>query len=379
MFAIAALWYFVIPIVGAFAVRRTWRVFRTRFDELRLAPILDYRSACALDAQGSVFRFFGGFESTGGQTLWIRSGSMTIPVELTGAKVFLLPMEEKNRIGEAESVPRTIKWDQVSELSEGARIFVGGTARLRDGRPRFESTKEDPLLVILYDGHERSLLMRAVSAGRQKNEYWNPVTPYSLALGIFSELLMALSFANRPAFSAAFSAALTAAFGPLIPFLPPGVLLTAFASGVWRRGRAYRALRDLIKLPLRHLPSGTGETVLPDGSRYGVRRLEEERFAACIDGIPKLPPEAEHTSARETWYCYGALPEGNREEVPPVSEPDDPSAVFAAVPGDPERLSRQYSAQARLFELASAAAFTGGLIVNAALAYSLTGFVRNVF
>jgi hypothetical protein len=304
---------------------------------------------------------------------------MTVPVDLTGAKVFLLPLDGKIRVGESESVPRPIKWKQVSELSEGARIFVGGTARLSDGRARFESVGEHPLLVILYDGHERSLLMRAVGAGRQKNEYWNPATPYSIALGVFSGLLMALSFANRPAFSAAFSAALTVAFGPLVPFFPPGVLLTVFASGLWRRGRAYRALRDLIKLPLRHLPSGSDETTLPDGSRYGVRRLEEERFAAFGDRIPRLPPEAEHTSARERWYCYGTLPENADETEFPVLEPADPSAVYAAVPDDPERLSRYYSGRARLLELGSAAAFAGGLILNAGLAYALMGFVRNAF
>lgn len=377
--AVAALWFFIVPIIGAFAVRRTWRLFRSRFDELRLAPILDYRSACGLDADGAVFRFFGGFESTGGQTLWIRSESMTIPVELTGAKIFLLPIEESEKINERESVPRPIKWKQVSEVSEGARIFVGGRANARDGRARFESGKNDPLLVILYDGQERSLLMRAVRAGRQKNEYWNSITPYSLALGIFSELLMALSYANRPAFSAAFSAALTAAFGPLIPFLPPGVLLSALASTMWGRGRAYRALRDLVKLPLRHLPPGTSETVLPDGSSYGVVRLNEEQFAGCSDLIPKLPPEAEHSSARETWHCYGALVQGEEGKGLPVSEPDDPSAVFAAVADAPEQLSRYYSLRARILEMESAAAFTGGLLMNAAVAYALISLIKNTF
>jgi hypothetical protein len=305
------------------------------------------------------------------QTIWIRGNGLTIPVDLSGAKMFLLPIEDEEGIGAEEGVPRPIKWKQVSELSEGAHIFVGGRAISRAGRPRFESSKDEPLLVILYDGSERSLLMRAVRAGRQKNEYWNTLTPYSIAIGVFSQLLMALSFVNRPAFSAAFSAALTGAFGPLLALLPPGVLLTVLSRSFWRRGRMYRALRDLARLPLRHLPSGTTETILPDGSTYGVIRLDDEKFTALPSRMPRLPPETANTSSREGWYCYGTQGKDGL-----VSEPTDPSAVYAAVPDDPERLARRYSIEARIMELGATASLTGGLLLNAAITYSLIAFVR---
>jgi hypothetical protein len=369
-----------VPIVGAFVVRRRWRLFRARFDDLRLSPILDYGRACGLGGDGGIFRFFGEFESINGKILWAKGGGLTIPIDLSGAKVFLLPSEEEVDLNGTENEPRPIKWDQISEFSEGARIFVGGKASPLNGRPQFASSKEDPLLIILYDGQDRSLLMRAVRAGRKKNEYWNPATPYSFAFGIFAEVLMALSFANRPAFSVSFAAALTFAFIPLIPFLPPGVLLTAWSRSLWRRGRAYRALRDLVKLPLRHLMPGMTETRLPDGARYGRLLLDEEQLAKAAAWIPKFPPNALHTSSREFWHCYGAIAEkGGTSEGYTVSEPADPSAVFAAVASDPLTLARGYSWRARFSEIESTAAFACGFAMNAVIFYALLGMVMNAF
>jgi len=363
-----------MPIIGAFAVRRTWRLFRKRFDELRLSPILDYRKASLLDETGSDFRFFGGFESISDETLWIRSDAFTVPVDLSAAKVFMLPIEGNDTLSKEEGVPRTIRWKQVSAVSEGARIFVGGRARNKKGRVCFESRREAPLIVILYDGQERSLLLRAVRAGRQKNEYWNPVTPYSIALGIFAQLLMALSFANRPAFSSAFIASITGAFAPLLPILPPGLLLTALSRSAWRRGRSYRALRDLVRLPLKHLGEGATKTMLPDGSTYGLVRMNDERFAS-IASIPTLPPEATHTSDREEWYCYGVLREDDDGKLT-VTEPNDPSAIFAAAADEPERLAARYSRRARLLEISASAALFSGVLLNMTLAYLLIDFVR---
>lgn len=329
--------------------------------------MLDYRAAESIGSDGRDHRFFGGFESVAGQMLWMRGETLTISADLTDARLFLLPAESEADSAEDGGMPRPIKWSQVAALSEGAKIFVGGKVRCVDGRARFQADRRSPLLVILYDGSERSLLMRAVRAGRQKNEYWNPATPFALAIGVFSQLMMALSYVNRPALSAAFTAALTGAFGPLMPFLPPGLLLTALSRGAWRRGRAYRALRDLARLPLLHLRGGQGETILPDGSRYALRRMDEARFSSEGSAVPRLPAEAAHDSGREEWFCYGR-PSDDGERI---EEPRDPSALFAALPAAPEALAAEYSVRARFLEIAAGAALAAGTAINAMLAYLL--------
>ena len=388
---LAIFWYALVPIMGAFAVRRVWREMRRRFDVLRVVPVLNYATAQGLDGTGADFRFFGGFESVvDDKILWVRNAGLTIPVELSGARVYLLPAAgqvdsadptRKESAGPDEE-PRQIRWKQVAALSEGAKVFIGGRALKREGRACFESLPEEPLLIILYDGSERSMLSRTVRAGRKKNEYWNVLTPYSLAAGIFSELVVAFSLASRPAFGAAFSLALAAAFGPLFPLLPPGLGFTAVFRSLWRRGRACRATRDLVRLPLCHLEGGQSVTILPDGSRYGRLLMSEERRRAGASHVPIVPAEAEteadaHPEAspkKLEWWCYGAV--AGEGEATTVSEPQDPSAAFAAIPGNPELVAREYISQARLFEISAIAALLTGICLNAALAYYLISYLR---
>ena len=385
--ALAILWYALVPVVGAFAVRRLWREMRRRFNALRVVPVLNYATAQGLDEYGSDFRFFGGFESVvDDKVLWVRNAGLTIPVELSGARVYLLPAAGPVESGDAtgkesagpDEEPRQIRWKQVASLSEGAKVFVGGRALKRNGRACFESLPEEPLLIILYDGNERSMLSRTVRAGRKKNEYWNALTPYSLAAGIFSELVIAFGFASRPAFGAALSIALAAAFGPLLPLLPPGLGFTAVFRSLWRRGRAARATRDLVRLPLCHLRGNQKETVLPDGSRYGYLPMNGERRRTDASHVPIVPAEAETLtssgSGKLEWRCYGVL--AGMGEATTVSEPQDPSAAFAAIPGDPELVAREYIVQARLFEISAIAALLTGICLNAALAYYLISYLR---
>lgn len=381
--ALALFWYAIVPIAGAFVVRRSWRLFRRRFDDLRLAPILDYRASRELSGEGADFRFFGGFESvTDNKTLWVRSDNLTVPIELSDAQIYLLPAaEERAESGSYDldgGQPERIQWERVAALSEGAKVFIGGRARPEAGRVHFRSTDSQPLLVILYDGDERSMLERTVRAGRHRNEYWNPATPYALALGVFAELLVGLWFSPRPAFRPAAAAAFAAAFGPLLPILPPGLLLTSLYGRFWRSARAFRAFRDLVLLPTRHLGEGITETVLGDGERYGrvilqdgSRRLQEAK-------IPVLPPGTE-VGDEGPWVCYGALttvePELARgPQLPTV--PRDPAALFAAMPGNPADLSRGFRIRARVLEIAAAAALITAVGINAILTYTFIRLFR---
>jgi hypothetical protein len=64
----AILWYGLLPMAGALLKRYKWYMFRKRFDELRLSPLLDY-SRYSQVKETKAFRFVGGFESvTDGHT-----------------------------------------------------------------------------------------------------------------------------------------------------------------------------------------------------------------------------------------------------------------------------------------------------------------------
>ncbi|MDR3303501.1 MAG: hypothetical protein LBS86_03730, partial [Treponema sp.] len=304
----AVFWYGLVPVIGAFITRASWRRFRRRFDALRLCPMLDYatyeRYSRELSPEGGRFRFIGGFESiTSNQasrtapTLWIRAHNLTIPVGLLNARIYLLPLtEQEGREDQSTLIPQRIRWDRVSTLTEGARVFVGGMLALRDDRLMFVATRENPLILIFYDGDDRSLTIRAIRAGRHKNEYWNRVTPYAFILGVFTQLIIALSFLARPAFRFTAVAACIALFIPLFPVVPPGVLFTVVYQRLWRRARRFRAYRDIARLPLKYCANR-----LPDGERYGAS--SPTALPDDAEGhIPILIPASRRK--KDGWYIF---------------------------------------------------------------------------
>ncbi|AEF86834.1 hypothetical protein TREPR_3561 [Treponema primitia ZAS-2] len=377
-------------MAGAFLMRRSWRLFRSRFDKLCLEPILDYAACQKTPLEGAQYRFTGGFESlTDGKTLWIRSETLTIPVVLAGAHTYLLPMPEGGEtlgsFDPGEEAPERIRWDRISTLTGGAKVFVGGLLCHVEDRWTFVSTKESPLLVIFYDGPDHTMATRAIRAGRHRNEYWNRLTPYGFMFNAFFQILIALSFLSRPAFRLTALCAFIALFAPIFPLLPPGVLLTVVYRRLWWRARIFRAYRDLARLPLKYLSMGKkliGESFsrqgrLPDGEVYGAvwrKELPGDAVPGLIPGdtlekipkdIPLIIPE-QHFHKGEGWYIFGVMPEeAEGLETPLPVQPRDPFAAYGAIPGEPEGLAERYTRSAYILEI------TGGLILLVGIGLNL--------
>jgi hypothetical protein len=377
--ALALFWYGLIPVLGAFVNRHGWRVFRRSFDDFRLRPFLDY--AAYRRGEGGSYRFIGGFESvTGGHTLWIRNDELTIPVSLSGAHTYVLPTPENNEapwsFDPGKEAPARIHWDRVTALTEGAKVFVGGLLLLRDDRLTCVSRRDNPLLVIFYDGSDRSLTARTIRAGRHGNEYWNILTPYAFILGAFSQIVIALNFLQRPAFRFTVLVSLVAVFIPLLPLVPPGFILTVLYRRLWWQARVFRAYRDLVRLPLKDLPPDMKSSRLPDGELYGVRRYEtlppglekaiEKREISLL-----IPGKA--ADKFQGWYVFGAFPEGGKEgggkgepglHEQGLCEPRDPFATYGVIPGNPEELARSFTVRAYVLEIISWILLLMGLSLN---------------
>ena len=361
------IWYGIIPLTGTVFKRYTWRLFRRRFDELRLRPILDYGIYRRLDSDGTTFRFTGGVESvTDRQTLWIQGENLTIPVSLAGAKIFLLPMQKGNDTPDVfdpgEEELEQLKWDKISALTEGARVYVGGAMIKQDERWIFIATRETPLLIIFYDGPDYSLTPRTIQKGRQRNEYWNLITPYSLAIGALSQILIALGYLNRPTFRLTVITSIIALFIPLFPLIPPGILFTTIHRRLALQARIYRAYRDLMRLPLRYLiqqDSLQQSAALPDGEKYGM--VHAESFAGEIEkgNIPLLIPG--YSKKQNTgWYVFVAVHAGS--EIP--VQPADPFATYGALPGEPQALSKRYAKMAYVIEVIAWLMLFAGIGIN---------------
>jgi hypothetical protein len=245
---IVIFWYALVPITGGFLNRYKWKRFRNRFNILRLSPLLNYSQYRKLNGDGGIFRFSGGIESiTDGHTLWVKGDDLTIPVSIVKTKCFLLPIHDGEGFPEA---PQEIRWNRVSTITEGAKVFIAGNIKTHDDRLSFVSTKEQPLMVIFYDCADTELAQAIIRAARTRNEYWNSITPVSIAIGALTLIYIAAAYLGRPAFRLTVICALSAVFIPVLPVFPPGILFTYFYRRLSWNSRKLRADYDLARYGL---------------------------------------------------------------------------------------------------------------------------------
>jgi hypothetical protein len=384
---LSLLCYLIIPGIGAFWVRHRWRHFRKElikgslFKHAGYADIKKSEKSTKKEVLGS-YKFFGTLEAIEeDHTIWLRNGTLTIPVNMEGSKVYLLPSENEEREGIEES-PKIVRWERISSLTEGTKVFVSGILFADAGRYFFKTAKNHELLVIMYDGEDRSLLRRSIQYGRQMNEYWNQFTPAALGVGFLSLIILASVLMKSAVYRFGSLLALTSGLIPLLPFIPPGVLFFWTYRRFWRRGRNYRAKRDLVRLPMRFYDGNieTGKSVpLPDGQAYRADLLDfgkkEGEYHKYINECIFFDCKQLESGCKETEYIVFGQ-ESDAGDPNQLTLPDDPMADFIILPDYPDKLSHQFEARAKIYELLAGFFFAAGLTMNFFLtAYLLITFI----
>ncbi len=376
---IASAGYLLFPLLGAFRVRRQWRVFREALYASMDYPLLSYRIVRERD-RNSRFRFFGRIEAgRGDNRIWITNGKLSVQVDLAGISVYTLSAgsepgaeyvkgirAEQDEIVFSDIPPAYTPSRQITSFPLGTELFVAGNLIYENDRPVFQAEESRELLVLIYDGDPHMLLRRAVWAGRQRNEYLNQFTPLSLTLASFTLFILAYIFLRTPRYLFFAHLALTMSLLPAAPFIPPGLLFFSLYRRIWRAGRYLRAERDLLMLPVRRFFSetmirGGGKTRLPDGSEYRVESCDNLKSAgeACPGSTVRTtrlikPPEL--GTRRFLTFC------GNSA---------DPFAESLLIPGNPGDLSRRCAAGARLREIAAAWLFVTALLSSGGAVFIL--------
>jgi hypothetical protein len=361
---IVAVFYGFVPIMGAFFSRYKWVLFRRRFEQLRLSPLLDYRHYRQKEKEnaekmqsGNVFRFTGEIESiTDGHTLWVRGNDLTIPVSLAKTKCYLLPIHEGEGIPEA---PEQIRWNRVSTLTERAKVFIGGQLKMHNNRLNFSSTKEKPLMVIFYNCPDAALTGGIIRAARTRNEYWNTITPISLVIGALALLYIAVSFLNRPAFRLNVIISLVAVFIPILPMFPPGFLLTVLYRRMTWHARRFRAFWDIVRLPMRYMLNGKDTYNLTTGETYGFVKTGSIP-GETEEKIPFLLPEYGKHEKKNQWRLYGVID----KTAPLPLKSKDPFVSYGLLPDSPQRLARYYAIKAYTTEALAWLILLSGIAIN---------------
>ena len=411
---IATLFYAAFPAIGAFLVRGQWRTFRKIVTAASRYPTAT-PSVIGREHTAPVgtFRFFGTLEAIqGDDRIWITNGRFSVAADLRGVRVYVIPEGEEDgrkspedvgaesaedRGAESSGELRSVPWSRIFSLPEGTPIFVGGALFAEEGRGVFRNNRRPPLLVVIHDCPRESIVNRAIGSGRQRNEYMNPFTLPSVAIGALSLIVLAFSLLSAPALRIIALVAMTAGLAPISPFLPPGFPLYFAYRSNWKKARLMRAQRDIVRLPLRYFPSapfsarGRRATLLPDMEPYLMVRGTLEGDGSAVmrseGALIPLPPDIARLQldlpaskrGRRQWQTNGECVAfaAYREDGESIrlQKPDDPMAEQVLVPGDPETISRLSERTARRYTLISGVFISLGLLVNVPLLFLVLSLV----
>lgn len=352
---IPILFYLTIPAAGAFFVRKIWRRFRENMVASSFFPICGYDDIIALKREG-YYRLFGEIEAVQSQRLlWVKNSEITMTVKMEYCNIYMIPSEKKMN----SQMPIKLPWSRVFSIAEGTAIFVSGDVRLEDGRAVFSGRKKDPLTVIIYDGEQRSLLERSISCGRQKNEYWNFMTPWSIAVGGILSLILLDMMIKASVSSTILLLGIIVSSLPLIPFLPPGLVFFILYSNFWKKGRLCRADRDLISLPLRF-----EDRNIKDSDYYHMRFSSGQPLFPLTSGYRSRNIHFYKENRKSLWNnsAFGRVVV--REDGKWLCEPEDPMKMYLVIYDHPRTLINQSTKKALVYELLSLLCIFSAAVVN---------------
>ncbi len=184
--SIAVLFYAVVPAFGAFIARGQWRRFRKTVTAVSHYPtaapgVLGREHA----APAGYYRFFGTLEAIqGDDRIWLTNGRFSVAADLRNVRVYLIPEAEPGE--PVAPALGSVPWSRIFSLPEGTPVFVGGALFSEEGRGVFRDNGRTRLLVVIHDCPKENVVLRAISGGRQRNEYMNSFTLPSVAIGSLS-------------------------------------------------------------------------------------------------------------------------------------------------------------------------------------------------
>ena len=209
--------------------------------------------------ESGLFRFKGRLEAIEGDDIvWIKGPGGSVCADMRDAVVYNMTDPGSNDQIYSSLYPYPLprislspmRWNEVFSLTEGTKVYLFGELGVERGRYVLGSSRQMTLTVIIYNEDPFTLIPRAVWSGRQSNEYWNALTPWSLLIGVLLLLIStAWLFQNAADYRLPFLGLLLALM-PMVLFLPPGFFLFHLYKRFWDRGRKARAERDLMQLPM---------------------------------------------------------------------------------------------------------------------------------
>lgn len=277
----ATVGYVAIPLIGAAAVRHAWRAFRARVTAAAALPDVEEVDSGACRVVGRVNAV------QGDDTLWVGTERGQVAVHLGSMPIHLVRTIPPGARRPDPVPPRVTRWRNLAAIAEGTSILVLGSVTLRSRVRHVDPTGVPQRLVVIYDGPSEDLIATALWMGRSRSEYWNSVTPLSLAITVIFLAWLAVASFSETRFGAL--VALVGALLPVTPIVPPAVVATYVYRRLWRRGRRLGAIRDVLRMPDRLNGTGHGVVLDPFGAQVGDRGGTSLIDVTDVPGRPGAP------------------------------------------------------------------------------------------
>jgi len=343
----ALIFFLIVPGVGALIVQSNWRKFRINMLNATNYPYLEY-SDIKNENNGVNFRFFGSLEAIEDKNkIWLKGDNLSIAADLENVYVYMLPSLMTDE--EAQRVP----WKRISSLVAGTQILISGPLTVENNRSIFKNSSSNALLIVIFDGEKETLLKRAISGGRKRNEYWNQFTLISLITGSFSLFSLSYFFFRSPLLEIPALISLCLSFYPIAILMPPGVIFFFLYQYFWKIARHLRIDRDLFRIPLFHFrnndeTSKKKEALLSNGEKYvmlNVNNLEVSNHLEENTSVETRQCSTVKREAENNMFIFGSY----SPEADLIVSPKDRMMEFVMIPGDPEKISKKCQKKSIIF------------------------------
>jgi len=363
---ITLLFYGIIPLVGAFFVRSRWRQFRKLIMKASLLPLLSYKAVHGSEESG-LYRMFGSLQAIQDDNIiWIANEDVSVSLDISDLPIYILPSftKDDNQLKTnmfPDESPKRKYWSSIFSLPEKTSFFVSGELVNENGRSKFKNSKDNNLMVIIYDCDKADFYSHSILSGRQRNEYWNVLTPGTLTAGSFSLFIYFYLLIQIPYMHFVAVTALSFSLVPVLPFLPPGLVFYYIYRHFWKKARILRAERDLLKLPLNFF-DGKGEISkiksvdLSGGGNYrcDISNNSNNALSMFEKYVLRTSSLKRYRSIKDEYYIFSS------DKI----ERDDPMAETLVIQGNPNILTCESTKMAQRYEFVAVFSFGIGFITN---------------
>ncbi len=231
---VSLFFFIIVPLFFKMKNQRINSFYIDKIINSSDSEILEYKNSCDVKNFDKCYRFYGRVEGFyDDNTLWVKSDSLTVKVNMLSSNILVLPEKIKSNIDKSYLKNqggqfRFEKWENTHLISSGVKFCIIGQPYLENGEIVFDCSNRDSI-IILYGGDKDKVELQAIEQVRDKFFFNSGPFLFMLFFGLIFDAFLYVLFFRFKIGSIWGLYSLLLIFWPFAIFLPPGVLFLHFA------------------------------------------------------------------------------------------------------------------------------------------------------